>query len=254
MALLQCAFSSEVLGQQVPCWVILPRPTTKDGKLIEEPRDYPVLYLLHGMSDDHTIWVRRTSIERYVANMNIAVVMPAAGRTFYTDMAVGPRYETFMAEELPSLVKAWFPISEKREDTHVAGLSMGGYGAIKLGLTYPDRYATAASLSGALDVVRLVAVEERQPELAHIFGDLDKLKNSPHDLLHLARQVAQSNGPKPRLFAWCGTEDFLYEDNVAFRDEVEKLDMDFTYSEGTGDHSWEYWDEHIQDVLEWMGY
>ena len=112
----------------------------------------PVLYLLHGLSDDDTIWLRRTSIERYVAPLGLAVVMPQVHRSYYTDEAYGGRYWTFLSEELPQLVDTFFRLSTDRRDTFVAGLSMGGYGAIKWALRQPHRFAAAASLSGVLDV------------------------------------------------------------------------------------------------------
>lgn len=245
MALIECNFFSETLGLCTAMNVILPQPVR---------RRYPVLYLLHGLSDDHTIWCRRTSIERYADALGLAVVMPAVHRSFYADMATGQRYWTFVSQELPELACGFFPLSTKREDTFVAGLSMGGYGAFKLALSLPERFAAAASLSGALDQVWAVPTlepEERR-EWTNIFGDLDKLAGSPHDLLYLAEQVAQSDGPKPRLYQWCGIEDFLYTENTRFRDHAQRLGLDLTYEEGPGDHEWRYWDEQIQRVLAWL--
>ncbi len=215
------------------------------------PPKFPTLYLLHGLSDDHTIWQRRTSIERYAEEKGIAVVMPAVHRSFYTDMAAGYRYWTYISEEVPARARDMFPLSARREDNFVAGLSMGGYGAFKMALRHPERFAAAASLSGALDIatVRDPALE---PELRLIFGDLDTIAGSDNDLFHLAAQVAQSDGPKPSLFQWCGTEDFLYGFNVKFRDFVQPLLFDYTYSEGPGDHTWSHWDAQIQNVLNWL--
>ncbi len=245
MALIECNFFSETLGLCTAMNVILPQPVR---------RRYPVLYLLHGLSDDHTIWCRRTSIERYADALGLAVVMPAVHRSFYADMATGQRYWTFVSQELPALAQGFFPLSSKREDTFVAGLSMGGYGAFRLALSLPERFAAAASLSGALDQawgVQHLEPEERQ-EWTNIFGDLSKLAGSPHDLLHLAEQVAQSSGPQPRLYQWCGTEDFLYVENTRFRDHAQRLGLDLTYAEGPGDHEWRFWDEQIQRVLAWL--
>lgn len=215
---------------------------------------YPTLYLLHGMSDDHTIWQRRTSIERYAAEKGIAVVMPAVHRSYYTDMANGYRYWTFVSEEVPARARDLFPLSTKREDNFVAGLSMGGYGAFKLALRHPNRYAAAASLSGALDATELPTIKGASvlPELRNIFGDLDKIPGSDNDLFHLATQTAKSNQPKPKLFQWCGTEDFLYPSNLKFRDHLQDLPLDLTYSDGPGDHTWGYWDAQIQNVLDWL--
>src|SRR5215203_3136864 len=132
MAHLRCDFFSDALGLSTSMTVILPQPTQNQigmaGKASEEPP--PVLYLLHGLSDDDTIWLRRTSIERYVAPLGLAVVMPQVHRSFYSDEHYGGRYWTFLSEELPELVASWFQVSQRREDTFVAGLSMGGCGEL----------------------------------------------------------------------------------------------------------------------------
>ncbi|HUT31839.1 MAG TPA: alpha/beta hydrolase family protein [Planctomycetota bacterium] len=245
MALLHCDFFSDVLQLSCSMDVILPQAPAR--------RRFPTLYLLHGLSDDHTIWQRRTSIERHVADLPLAVVMPAVGRSFYTDMARGLRYWTFISEELPALCRRLFPLSARRDDTFVAGLSMGGYGAFKLALRCPRRYAAAASLSGALDMATLLENDpSRGPEMANIFGDLTRFRGSANDLLHLAEALARSAGPKPRLFQWCGTEDFLYPGNLAFRDHARRLGLDLTYTDGPGDHQWKHWDDQIQHVLRWL--
>jgi S-formylglutathione hydrolase FrmB len=245
MALLHCNFFSDVLGLSCSMDVLLPEKRNSEG--------IPVLYLLHGRSDDHTAWVRRTAIERYVADLDLAVIMPDVHRSCYTDMARGWRYRTFVSEELPGICHGFFPLSRKREDTFVAGLSMGGYGAFKLALSHPDRFAAAASLSGALDPARVVESKgDMRREWELVYGDLDGHAGSENDLMHLAERVAASDGPKPRLFQWCGTEDFLYKGNLRFRDHAQALGLDLTYSEGPGDHRWRYWDEQIKNVLEWV--
>ncbi len=129
-----------------------------------------MLYLLHGMSDDHTAWLRYTSIERYAARHGLAVVMPAVGRSFYANEAHGHPYWDFLSEELPAVVGRFLRVSDRREDTFVAGLSMGGYGAFKWALRQPERFAAAASLSGALDVVALAALPERDELPRRVFG------------------------------------------------------------------------------------
>jgi S-formylglutathione hydrolase FrmB len=206
------------------------------------------------MSGDHTDWQRRTSIERYVEEKEIAVVMPAVHRSCYTDMAHGLRYWTYISEELPTRAQDMFPLSAKREDNFVAGLSMGGYGAFKLALRHPDRFAAAASLSGAMDAADWINIKTPgwEPELRNMFGDLNEIAGSSNDLFHLAAQVAQTDQPKPKLFQWCGTEDFLYASNVKFRDYLQALPLDLTYSDGPGGHSWEHWDVKIQQVLDWL--
>ena len=159
MAFFDCHFFSDALGLTVSAHVLIPQESTRQIGMESRPARaaYPTLYLLHGLSDDHTIWMRRTSIERYAAAKNIAVVMPAVGRSFYQDMASGPRYWTYLSEELPRLMRQFFPLSSLREDNFAAGLSMGGYGALRLGLACPERFAAAASLSGALDLAGRLA-------------------------------------------------------------------------------------------------
>lgn len=254
MAFIQCDFFSEVLGLSTSMNVILPQPASgqigMEGSKASDK--YPVLYLLHGLSDDHTIWARRTSVERYVASLGLAVVMPAVHKSFYTDMAKGDRYWTFVSEELPQIVRSFFPISAAREDNFVAGLSMGGYGAFKLALRCPDKFIAGASLSGALNMADLAKNRHPQRAWEYVFGDLDKIKGSDNDLLYLAEKVAKSNGPKPMLYQCCGTEDFLYEDNIVFRDWANELGLDLTYEEEPGTHEWGYWDKKIQRVLEWL--
>ncbi|HCE45827.1 MAG TPA: esterase [Lentisphaeria bacterium] len=254
MALINCDFFSDSLGLCCSMTVILPQNTQKQigMKGVVRQKKHPVLYLLHGMSDDHTIWLRRTSIERYVSELGLAVVMPGVNRSYYTDMACGPKYWTFISEELPEIVNSFFPISEKREDTFAAGLSMGGYGAFKLALRQPERFAAAASLSGALDAAYLYENwPERGQEMNVIFGK--KISGTDNDLVAVSAKLAKSKEPKPMLFQCCGTEDFLYKDNLRFRDHINSLGaFKLKYEEGPGTHEWGYWDTNIQKVLKWL--
>jgi putative tributyrin esterase len=256
MIISQVNFMSDVLSLRSTINVILPqRPPAETWQTPR--RQLRVLYLLHGFFDDHTAWQRWTSIERYVEGLNMAVIMPAAHNSFYTDMARGGKYFTYLTQELPLVIRDLFPLSSAREDTFVAGLSMGGYGAFKLALSRPDLYAAAASLSGAVDV-REIVKEHDDPDnpawletMRNIFGDLAAVPGSAHDLFALAEKVSQSD-VKPRLFQFCGTEDFLYADNTRLRDFVSTLPLDYTYVEGPGDHTWGYWDQMIQKVLQWI--
>lgn len=256
MILNEVNFFSEALTLRSTMYVLLPQRSLAESKSKRTPK-YRTLYLLHGHSDDHTAWMRWSSIEKYVEGLNLAVVMPAANLSFYTDMVQGKNYKQFISEEVPAVVRDMFSLSSRCEDNFVAGLSMGGYGAFKLALTYPERYAAAASLSGALDVCETVKAHGRTEdkvwldEMRNVFGDLSKVPNSQHDLFTLAKKVAKSP-VKPRLYQCCGTEDFLYADNLRFRDAVRKLPLDLTYEEGPGEHAWAYWDKMIQNVLTWM--
>lgn len=252
MAFIDCHFYSDSLGVSASMYVILPQVAQNQIGLASAVYGvkHPTLYLLHGLSDDHTIWMRRTSIERYASKLGIAVVMPAVNRSFYTDMASGPKYWTFISEELPALARSFFPLAEERELNYVAGLSMGGYGAMKLALSHPDRFAAAASLSGALDISDRASNFPEDFKL--IYDDVSKIKGSGNDLFYLAEQLSGSTRQSPMLYQCCGTEDFLYEDNIRFRDYCRKLGMDLTYKEEPGEHEWGYWDRKIQTVLNWL--
>ncbi|SDX52195.1 alpha/beta hydrolase family protein [Paenibacillus sp. CF384] len=252
MALIQCDFYSEVLGLSMSMNVILPQAAPSQIGMASHAGQtkHKTLFLLHGLSDDHTIWLRRTSIERYVAALGIAVVMPAVHRSFYTDMKSGGKYWTFISEELPAIARSFFPLSDRREDNYVAGLSMGGYGAFKLALNKPESFAAAASLSGALDLRDLNDRVSLDYNL--IFGSQEKVDELPNNLFLAAEELAASGKPIPKLFQCCGTEDFLYSHNLRFREHAEMLGLPLTYEEGPGEHEWGYWDSHIQRVLAWL--
>ena len=257
MAFIQCGFRSQILELDMGMNVILPqdhgawKSYSKNGT--KKPR---VLYLLHGLSDDQTGWLRKTSIERYVEGRDLVVVMPTVHRSFYSNTRTGYRYMDFMALELPKLIGEFFNVSDKREDTYIAGLSMGGYGAFKLALTYPEQYSIAASLSGAVNIASIQGnlgnagiPDITRNDIINAFGKDGAAAGSDDDLIYLARKLAESNSPKPKLIQYCGTEDFLYQDNIIFRDAVSPLGFDYTYGEGKGEHVWSYWDARIQDVL-----
>ena len=255
MILNEVNFMSETLGLLSSMYVLLPQRKLADAQ--KKQKKFRTLYLLHGHSDDHTAWQRFTSIERYAEGLNLAVVMPAVHLSFYNDMAHGLKYWQFISEEVPAVVRDLFTLSSERKDNFVAGLSMGGYGAFKLALTHPERYAAAASLSGALDIRAVTSPRKDRDnkiwlaEMRTVFGDLSKVPGSKHDLFALAKKVVKGH-VKPRLYQCCGTEDHLYDDNIRFRDGVRKLPLDLTYEEGPGGHNWAYWDKMIQNVLAWM--
>ena len=256
MALLELTAHSQTLEREVDFLVILPESAS--GLIGMESRESAcckTLYLLHGMSDDHTIWLRRTSIERYASEKGLAVVMPAADLSFYTNMVKGDRYWDFISSELPALCRSLFPqMSTRREDTFVAGLSMGGYGALKCGLRAADTFSWAAGLSSCADIVALA----RSGGLAaksfwrDIFGDLRKLPGSFDDLFAAAKDLAKAGKPAVQFYMWCGTEDGLYADNVKLKDHMLSLGLHLTYEESAGTHAWKYWDEKIQTVLNWL--
>ena len=253
MALLRCDFFSEVLGVSTSMTVVLPQRTSSQigmaGSAGTGP--HPTLYLLHGLSDDDSTWTRRTSVERYVAPLGLAVVMPQVARSFYCDEAHGGRYWTFLSEELPAVASGFFPLSQRREETFVAGLSMGGYGAVKWALRDPQRFAAAASLSGALDVARLVREDEPDHVALwdRVFG-AGSPEGSPDDLFRLLADAAADDVPP--LYLCCGTADPLSGDTSRFAEAARGAGLPVTVDIGPGEHEWGYWDARIQDVLAWL--
>lgn len=245
MAFLQIHFSSEVLGKNGAMFALMPQRHDKPLK---------TLWLLHGLSDDNTIWLRRTAIERYVDGRNVAVFMPDGARSFYCDVPNGLRYETHIAEELPAIAHSMFRLSDRREDNFIAGLSMGGYGAFKIALRRPDRFAAAASFSGVLDPGAFYRDYEKAGvrDILADFGFADP-EGSREDVLELAREAAKRGSPVLRLYQECGTEDFLYGANVKFRDLALSLGLDLTYRERPGAHSWDFWDVCFKNAIDWMG-
>lgn len=252
MALLTCDLFSESLEVGTSVTVVLPQATTEqigvdasDG----QPGDgFPVLYLLHGLSDDHSAWTRYTSIERYAAAAGLAVVMPSVGRSFYSDEVHGHHYWQWVSQELPEVVASFFRVSTRPEDTFVAGLSMGGYGALKLGLSHPGRYAAVASLSGVADLRHLLGRPERQELVERVFGgDV----TGAADTFALLETVDPAD--RPPLYVACGTEEGdLTSDNVRFADRAEVLGFDVTRDFRPGTHEWGLWDDVIQDVIAWL--
>lgn len=249
---LRCDFYSEALELSTSMTVLLPQETATQIGMpgVVRPHGTPVLYLLHGLSDDDTIWLRRTSIERYVAELGLAVVMPQVHRSFYTDLPHGRgRYWEFLSEELPGVVEQSFVVSSRPEDTFVAGLSMGGYGAMKLALSRPDRFAAAGSFSGALDVRAFADSSEAGPLIDTVWGG-----NSPagtaDDLLTLLATAAPAS--TPLLWATCGTDDVLVHHQRRFVEAARAAGLDITADEHPGEHEWGFWDAHVQRFLEWL--
>jgi S-formylglutathione hydrolase FrmB len=239
MSFCQVQWHSNVLGKALNLNVILPNGG-------EPP--FPVFYLLHGLSDDYSIWHRRTRIEWYVRDLPLIVVMPDGFRGFYTDHETGPAYATYMAKELPAFIERNFPAQASRDARCIGGLSMGGYGAMRLALGYPNVYGSANSHSGALafghEPLNLEGDHAAEWEL--IVGA--DPRGSEHDLFTLAER-RQKEGNAPALRIDCGTEDFLIEHNRSFTAHLKELGVAHEYAEFPGSHTWDYWDLHVQEAL-----
>lgn len=248
MAFIECRFNSVVLQKAVSMNVII--PTVKPEK------PHQIMYLLHGLSDDASMWFRRSSIERYADAYNMMVVMPDGGRSFYTDAVAGENYWTFISEELPEIVKKLFNIAPARENTFAAGLSMGGYGALKLGLRCPEKFAAVAGLSSVTDIKRRYRAADSaawRPELRRIFGSMAQLAAGGNDLFALAGEARQSGKDLPEILSICGKDDFMIEDNRKFNRHMKNIEYPGFYCfEKPGSHTWEFWDNHIQDALKFF--
>jgi S-formylglutathione hydrolase FrmB len=263
MALMEANFFSEVLGCQSQAYVIIPQRESGVGILGggEKKNRYPVLWLLHGASDDYTIWLRRTAIERYVAPLGIAVVMPNAHLSSYVNMAHGQRYQDFFTEELPRIMGEFFALSGKREDNWIAGLSMGGAGALSLGLSRPDVFSAIGCFSAGNLNMRAgrpagLRKSGKAPRDIAVFGTENRaelLGNIDYDCFAKAEAAVKSGGPLPRIFHCIGRDDFLY-DNAKLTADWFKVHPQFSYEfhEGSGAHTWEFWDEWVQRFLTWL--
>jgi len=237
MAFAAIQFYSPVLQKAVSMNVILPE---QGG-----PGPFPVYYLLHGLSDDHSIWSRRTRLEWYVRDWPLIVVMPDGGRSFYCDAVEGPAYETYFLEDVIGFVDRTFHTLAARAGRVIGGLSMGGYGAMKLALKFPDHFCSVVGHSGCYAIARRTPREELGPELLRIFGP--NPAGGKDDVFILAENVDRAKLPAIRFD--CGLEDFLLDDNRAFHAHLKQLGIPHEYEEFPGEHTWTYWDEHVPEAL-----
>ena len=274
MAFAEVGFYSETLGMDVSLYVILPEQVQGVGTVPNLRKgDFPVLYLLHGTSGDHTDWERWTSIERYASKYGLAVVMPAAQLSAYANMVHGERYLDYIGHELPDKMRSMFPISKKREDTFICGLSMGGYGALKIGLTLPEQYAAIGTLSNGNHAYMVAGkMGKKMEEMMKLpLGKsmLNRFKlcwgwepdhkvpvvGTDQDIFWLAERDISEGRPLPRIFAACGTDDHNYPMAADMRDYFLGLEGNpyrYTYFEEPGNHNWEFWNKWIVAFLEWL--
>ncbi|WP_411676455.1 alpha/beta hydrolase [Caproicibacter sp.] len=264
MAHLDCSFYSQTLKKNTRVIVFLPSLSADDflsGHHVDYTRKgakFQTLYLLHGSYGDCTDWSHLSNIERYAQEKCLAVVMPSGENSSYVNMARGEHYLDYIAWELPDFLSKLFPLSRKKENTFIAGLSMGGYGAFRLALEYPDAYAFAASLSGALD--RAALQESKDAHIAKmplnyrkaVFADLGRVHGSENDLHVILDRRVSEKAALPKFYMTCGTEDFIYPCNVEFYEALAKHSVDVTLQKHHGTHCWDFWDLHIQDVLNWL--
>jgi len=255
MALIRIGFFSQALGMCTSCDVILPQLPDAD----EPPRAFPTVYLLHSITKSHSGWQRMTSIERYATAHGVAVVMPDAHLSSYADMLHGGKFFTYIADELPGIMRGFFPLSYDREDTFICGCSMGGYGALKIGLNRPETFGVIGSLSSGFTSYRgfISREDDRGLSLQYLtFGETG-LDEEDVDTAEKARAIVESGENIPRIFITCGSEDPILLDNthdaVDFFASFEGNPFDFEYAEHPGRHDWAFWDEHICDFFRFAG-
>jgi len=230
--------------------VLLPDHFRESDPIENNQQKFRTLYLLHGYYGNGTDWMRYSSIERYAMEHHIAVVMPSAYNSYYANAVHGLPYFDFIATEIPEYLQSMLPLAKDKKYNYVAGLSMGGYGALKIALTYPDRYSFAASLSGPLDFNfiyhRGITDPTRTKQFEAIFGNLQDSKNCEHNLCYLVNQI---KGNMPKMYVICGKDDFLFDSNQIFINHIKNKNIDVKYDICLGNHTWDFWDEHIKDVL-----
>jgi putative tributyrin esterase len=214
------------------------------------PRPWSVFYLLHGLSDDDTIWMRRTSIERYVEGLPLVVVMPDGGRGWYTDAQVGYAYEDDLIKDVVALIDRTLPVKAERGGRAIGGLSMGGYGAVKLGLKHHEMFASVNSHSGAVAMLQVDwrkndRMKDIAAELERIFGTAGK--GGPEDPFGIVERIDHGRIPAMRID--CGRDDFLIEQNRSFHRHLESMHIPHEYEEFPGEHNWPYWDQHVREAV-----
>lgn len=246
MPLAHYHFSSPTLGKQVQATAILPEITRRSPA-----GPYPVLYLLHGLSDDSTIWARMTRLENLLRGLPLIVFMPDGYRGWYTNHTDGPAYADYFLKDVVGFAERYLPIKAARSARAIGGLSMGGYGAFRMALEHPGLFASAHSHSGALLTGTTPWTREfmrnNRPEFLKVFGDAPA--GSHHDLLHLVRRAVKAGATLPEMHFDCGTDDFLINDNQSFHAKLTALRIPHTYAEHPGNHDWHYWDTHIPAAL-----
>ena len=254
MALLQVNYLSKSLFRLVPLNVVLPADKSMPGSSgFSNPRDhkYKTLYLMHGLLGNYTGWITNTRIQRWAEEKNLAVVMPSGDNSFYVEgLAANNDYGDFIGRELVDITRRMFPLSDKREDTFIGGLSMGGFGAMRNGLKYSDTFSHIIALSSALQVL------DKDAELIvgenSVFGDLEAARKSDKNPEIAMRNLLKEGREKPKIFMACGTEDSLLPSNRRYRDLLLNNGFEVTYHEEPGAHTWDFWDAQIKPFLEWL--
>jgi putative tributyrin esterase len=246
-------FESKLVGASLPYNVVL--PPGYDLKT-SAATHYPVLYLLHGLAGSANDWVSsRTHLVDYAAQYRLIIVVPEGKDGWYTDGAVAnEKFESYFVEELMPDVSRRFRTIEARAGRAVAGLSMGGYGALKFGLKHPDKFVFAASMSGALAASSWHAQDPLpafvKPSIARVYGADNNPVRASNDIYKIVREMPQERvASLPYFYLDCGTEDGLLSNSRDFAALLVERKIPHEYRQLPGNHGWTYWDRQVQEVL-----
>ena len=226
--------------------------------MVQAGEKFQTLWLLHGHGGNYSEWARYTCIEKLAMDHKFAVVMPEGGHSFYSDQPDNMNYYTYITQELPEFLRKHFPLSDKREDNFIAGLSIGGIGAAKLGFANPDKYSAIGILSGGpVDLTRNqvshMTEEQRVYRETYKYGPVSAFPGTYNDIHGNFRKLPQSGYPMPVIYDACGTEDFIYPAFRDFRDYAVSVGMEHHVifeEEPGGVHSWDFWDTHIAKFVD----
>jgi len=247
MIKLKINFMSKAIMRNVHVNVLIPRATMGCKSL----------YLLHGMYGGEDEWLQKTKLINYLENKNLAVIMPCGENSFYVDNNfTGEQFGVFIGKELVNITRELLPLSPKKEHTFIAGLSMGGFGAVRNGLKYSETFSHIAGFSSALIMDRLINPDPNA-EVTHmnaafyntIFDGADALKTSDKNPEVLIKKLLEQGKDIPEIYLTCGTEDFLLEDNRKFVKFLQENNVKHTYTESMGAHDWVYWDKQIKKLM-----
>lgn len=262
MALLNVEYKSLAIGRSIPFTAILPVDHVNYEKNINCSNKGPfkTLYLLNGLYGDCKEWLTHTNIKRLAERNNLAVIMPSGENSFYTDYPKTNRYYSkYIGEELVEITRNMFSLSSRREDTYIGGYSMGGFGALYNGLKYNNTFSKIVGLSSALileekfDKTNNSIFKYNVEYVEECLGSLGTALNRDVNVSNLIKKLEETNEKIPDLYIACASDDSLHEANLKFKNFLSNYDnIDFVYYEGTGGHDWDYWNQYLEDVIEWL--
>lgn len=262
MAMITIDFMSASLMRNVTVNAIIPFDKLEFPQSpVREKKPLKTLILLHGIFGNYNDWICNTRVRRWAEEKNLAVIMPSGENHFYVDCtANGERFSEFIGNELPSKMRELFHLSDKREDTYIAGLSMGGYGAIINGLKYNDTFGCIAGLSSGFILDSFKNTSEKSftsmifgdSYISTVFGNPESIPGSDKDYKALILKLKEQNLNIPKIYLCCGLEDGLLDANREYVNFLKDNGVDYTYEESTGNHDWDFWDSYIKKVIDWL--